>query len=123
METRSMQRRKIAEKTLSQSTLFAGHDEKKKEFYVELPYAEGKTKAVPRAILQYEWIQDKYVDLYHTGVPEEFRGKGVAKILAEAALDHFVRDDVTMRLSCTYLQYHVEKYPIPRIMEKVDKTW
>ena len=38
---------------------------------------------VAKAVLQYSWVDKKTIDMHHTGVPEEFRGKGVAKILAK----------------------------------------
>lgn len=35
------------------------------------------------AVLQYDMLEDNVVDLYHTGVPVAFRGKGIAKVLAK----------------------------------------
>ena len=35
-----------------------------------------------KAVLQYD-LKEDVLDMYHTGVPPQFRGKGVAKILAK----------------------------------------
>ena len=50
------------------------HDPKEKLFFIDLP--SGK-----KAFLQYEPTEEK-VDLWHTEVPPECRGQGVAGILA-----------------------------------------
>jgi len=36
------------------------------------------------AVIEYRWIEDSVVDLYHTEVPPAHRGKGLAKLLAKA---------------------------------------
>ena len=38
-----------------------------------------------RAVLQYNY-DGKVIDMYHTGVPPAFRGKGVAKLLAKVVI-------------------------------------
>ena len=45
-------------------------------------YLEGKDDK-SRAVLQYSYINSNFVDLEHTVVPSQFRGHGVAKILAQ----------------------------------------
>ncbi|PIK34844.1 hypothetical protein BSL78_02379 [Apostichopus japonicus] len=83
------------------------HDAEKKEFSITL-------EDTPEpAVLQYELLKDNSVDLYHTGVPVAFRGKGIAKVLAKGALDHFSSNQVKMQLSCTYLQKYVKDNPNP----------
>ena len=51
------------------------------------------------------------MDLYHTGVPKEFEGRGLAKKLAAAAIGHFTEEKVKMRLSCWYLEGYAKKNP------------
>lgn len=80
------------------------HDQKKQEFYILLSSDSPSIKG----ILQYS-LQDGVYDLYHTEVPVQLRGKGIAKHLAKAALDHVVREKAKAILSCTYLvKYHKE---------------
>lgn len=81
------------------------HDDVTREFYIML----GQDKAY----LQYESVEEGKVDLYHTLVPPAFRGRGVAKLLAQAALDHFAAKSTPMILSCTYLQKYVKDKPQP----------
>ncbi len=38
-----------------------------------------------KAILEYEWIRKDLIDLWHTEVPSEFRGHGVAKYLVKVS--------------------------------------
>ncbi|KAH6930774.1 hypothetical protein HPB50_018079 [Hyalomma asiaticum] len=63
-------------RSLSQESFEVKHDSQRQEFFIKL----GKDKAV----LQYEVIDPKTLDLVHTEVPESLRGKGIAKHLAKA---------------------------------------
>lgn len=51
--------------------------------YTNLIFSDDRKEGNPKAILTYEWENTKLADLQHTYVPEEFRGKGVAKLLAK----------------------------------------
>uniref|UniRef100_A0A023G6S5 Protein NATD1 n=1 Tax=Amblyomma triste TaxID=251400 RepID=A0A023G6S5_AMBTT len=82
-------------RNLSQEFFQVEHDKANREFFIKF----GKDKAV----LQYEVIDQKTLDLVHTEVPESLRGKGIAKHLAKAAFDHLVNEGLQARLSCTYL--------------------
>jgi len=35
------------------------------------------------AVIEYRWINNSVVDLYHTEVPPSHRGKGIAQLLAK----------------------------------------
>ncbi|XP_037279566.2 protein NATD1 [Rhipicephalus microplus] len=89
------QPRMACARNLSQESFEVEHDSVKREFFIKL----GKDKAV----LQYEVIDSKTLDLVHTEVPESLQGKGIAKHLAKAAFDYLVHEDLQARLSCTYL--------------------
>ncbi|XP_040075324.1 uncharacterized protein LOC8051442 isoform X1 [Ixodes scapularis] len=60
---------------LSEQSFQVEHDEANREFFIKL----GNDKAV----LQYEVLNPKTLDLVHTEVPEALRGKGIAKHLAK----------------------------------------
>jgi predicted GNAT family acetyltransferase len=77
------------------------HNEKDKEFFILM----GQDKAM----LNYEYIGKNKVDLWHTEVPDVFRGKGVAKLLAKSAFDFVVDKDLKMKVSCTYLQKYLKE--------------
>ena len=78
------------------------HDPEKKLFFIDLP--SGK-----KAFLQYEPTEEK-VDLWHTEVPPEYRGKGVAGILAETSIKTLSKSHPKVLLSCTYLQHFYTKH-------------
>ncbi|MBI2104810.1 MAG: N-acetyltransferase [Candidatus Omnitrophica bacterium] len=61
----------------------------------------------------------KTLDLYHTYVPEVFRGKGVAERLCKAAFEHAKAEGLTVIPSCSYisgayLKRHPEYEPLTK---------
>ncbi|XP_037517739.1 protein NATD1 [Rhipicephalus sanguineus] len=105
------QPRMTCARNLSQESFVVEHDSKKREFFIKL----GKDKAV----LQYEVIDPKTLDLVHTEVPESLRGKGIAKHLAKAAFDYLVSEDLQARLSCTYLVKYWNETKNPQHTEHI----
>lgn len=89
------------------------HIPEQHQFVIEL---EGSTE---NAHIDYEVIGDGKWDLQHTLVPPSFRGKGVAKVLAKAAFDHVVKEDLKMKLSCWYLKGYAEKNPSPEYSKRI----
>ena len=59
------------------------------------------------------------LDLYHTYVPEVFRGRGVAEALCQTAFDYAKAHDLTVLPSCSYisgayLKRHPEYEPLTK---------
>ncbi|KAM7151616.1 protein NATD1 isoform 1-T1 [Macrochelys suwanniensis] len=54
------------------------HDRKRRQFTVRLNGCHD------RAVLLYEYVGKKIVDLQHTEVPDAYRGRGIAKHLAKS---------------------------------------
>ena len=59
------------------------------------------------------------IDLYHTYVPEVFRGKGMAEQLCKAAFEYAKASQLTVVPSCSYisgayLKRHPEYEPLTR---------
>ena len=59
------------------------------------------------------------IDLYHTYVPEVFRGRGVAERLCKAAFEHAKANSLTVIPSCSYisgayLKRHPEYEPLTK---------
>lgn len=52
-----------------------------------------------KAVLKYEKIDTKILDLYHTEVPAQFQGKGLAKLLAEVNCTNNMFNDAMMPLT------------------------
>ncbi|XP_071789326.1 protein NATD1-like isoform X1 [Asterias amurensis] len=97
----------------SSQDLVVDHDIQNKTFYIQL------AGVAEKAVLNYDVLEADTVDLHHTGVPVSMRGKGIAKILAKAALDHFVAQNTNMKLTCTYLQKYFKENPLPQYKERV----
>ncbi|MGH0119583.1 UNVERIFIED_CONTAM: hypothetical protein FKN15_056851 [Acipenser sinensis] len=89
------------------------HDRKRRQFTVRLNGFHD------RAVLLYEYIRKKTVDLQHTEVPDAYRGRGIAKHLAKAAMDFVVEEDLKALLTCWYIQKFVKENPQPQYLERV----
>ncbi|XP_020923711.1 protein NATD1 isoform X1 [Sus scrofa] len=72
-----------------------------------------------RAVLLYEYVGKRIVDLQHTEVPDAYRGRGIAKHLAKAALDFVVEEDLKAHLTCWYIQKYVKENPLPQYLERL----
>lgn len=65
------------------------------------------------AFLEYDSISEDgrvILDLTHTEVPEELRGRGIGGQLARAALEYAIKSGVQVRLTCDYLKHYVSKH-------------
>ena len=51
------------------------------------------------------------IDLLHTEVPPELRGRGLAKILAAAALDAARAEGLRVIPSCPFVRDYIQKHP------------
>ena len=86
------------------------HDEKACRFVAQMDGYE--------ATLMYRRAGNT-LDLYHTYVPEVFRGRGVAEQLCKAAFEHAKANGLTVLPSCSYiseayLKRHPEYEPLTR---------
>lgn len=57
-----------------------------------------------RAHLDYQVLADGLLDYHHTFVPNELRGRGVAAILTQAALDYASANGLEVLPSCSYVE-------------------
>ena len=54
----------------------------------------------------------KEIDLYHTYVPEIFRGRGLAEKLCKAAFEYAKKEGLTVLPSCSYIcDYYLKRHP------------
>ena len=92
------------------------HDKVNNEFYIELGGQE-------KAVLQYQFLGEKQeiMDVYHTGVPESQRGKGVAGQLVKAAFSFVVAQNLKVRPTCTYVEHYINKNKPSNILERLEK--
>ncbi|MED6270620.1 Protein natd1 [Ameca splendens] len=89
------------------------HDKKRRQFVIRLNGSHD------RAVLLYEYVGKKTVDLQHTEVPDAYRGRGIAKHLAKAAMDFVVEEDLKAHLTCWYIQKYVKENPQPKYFEHI----
>lgn len=103
------------------------HDEKTKQFIIQLdPNDEA---VIANLTYQFEnhtvsGTETKTVNLLSTTVPKDQEGKGIAKILANAAFEYCAANNLHMKLTCWYLEGYLKRNPNPRfnhlIIDKVD---
>ncbi|XP_075993167.1 protein NATD1 [Genypterus blacodes] len=89
------------------------HDKTRRQFVIRLNGSHD------RAVLLYEYVGKKTVDLQHTEVPDAYRGRGIAKHLAKAAMDFVVEEDLKAHLTCWYIQKFVKENPQPQYFEHI----
>ncbi|TSK77068.1 Protein NATD1 [Bagarius yarrelli] len=89
------------------------HDKKRRQFSIRL------NGSYDKAVLLYEYVGKKTVDLQHTEVPDAYRGRGIAKHLAKAAMDFVVEEDLRAHLTCWYIQKYVKENPHPHYLEHI----
>ncbi|MFG3453469.1 MULTISPECIES: GNAT family N-acetyltransferase [Pseudomonadaceae] len=62
-----------------------------------------------RAYLAYVDLGKQTLDFYRTFVPDALRGRGVAAVLAQHALDYAEREGYTVIPSCSYVERYIER--------------
>lgn len=63
-----------------------------------------------RAYLAYVDLGKQTLDIYRTFVPDALRGRGVAAVLAQHALDYAAREGYTVIPSCSYVESYIERH-------------
>ena len=80
------------------------HDAKKNLFYIPL-----SDNSKVKAVLEYRLVGENGVDMTHTGVPVELRGRGIAARLAAAAFDFAVENRLKVTPSCSYIRKFLDE--------------
>jgi len=90
------------------------HNEAQRRFCVELQGYE--------ACLMYR-RKAQEIDLYHTYVPEVFRGRGIAEKLCKAAFEHAKANRLTVVPSCAYISdAYLKRHPEYEAIVRRDRT-
>lgn len=79
------------------------HDYKLKEFSL----GAGEDKAV----LQYKQLEPTCIELEHTIVPQSLQGKGIGKLLAEAAFEYALDKNLKVKVTCGFVQTYLQRNP------------
>jgi uncharacterized protein len=61
-------------------------------------------------VCQYR-VFGKVMMLTHTGVPQALRGRGIAALLVQAALDHARARGLKVRPDCSYVETYMQRHP------------
>lgn len=62
-----------------------------------------------RAYLAYMDLGKQTLDIYRTFVPDALRGRGIAAVLAQHALEYAEREGYTVLASCSYVERYMEQ--------------
>ncbi len=62
-----------------------------------------------RAYLAYVDLGKQTLDIYRTFVPDALRGRGIAAVLTQHALDYAAREGYTVIPSCSYVEWYIER--------------
>lgn len=62
-----------------------------------------------RAYLAYVDLGKQTLDIYRTFVPDALRGRGVAAVLTQHALEFAAREGYTVIPSCSYVEWYIER--------------
>ena len=107
--------------TASSTKYSTYHDEQNRQFIIQLD-PKDNTKI---ANLTYQFEEGtgtpKFANLMSTNVPKEFEGRGIAKILAIAAFEHFSSIQTPMKLTCWYLDGYIKRNPNSKYSDLVLK--
>lgn len=102
----------VAARSFSSDTeMTVSHDEKRQRFVIDL--------GTGKAVLYYKFPSKLVVDLYHTEVPHELRGRGIGKHLARAAFEWVKTRDIQMQVSCIYLQKYLKDLPDEQLKQRL----
>jgi predicted GNAT family acetyltransferase len=63
-----------------------------------------------QAVLIYMIKADLFV-LLHTWVPDQFRGRGIAAMIAKAAFEYARENNYKVRSYCSYTSRYLERHP------------
>ncbi len=80
------------------------HDEARRRFIV-------RTGTGREAVLEYAWAAGRALDLRHTWVPPEHRGRGIASVLVEAALAYAKANGYRIVATCPFVAAYVRANP------------
>jgi len=68
-------------------------------------------------------LDGKELDLYHTYVPEVFRGRGIAERLCKAGFEYAKQKGLTVIPSCAYISaYYLRRHPEYEPLVKRSRT-
>jgi len=86
------------------------HDTRRNVFKIHLGSGTAK--------LKYRYVSPHIVELFHTEVPPEYRGRGIGAKLAQTAFAFVLEKDLHMNVSCLFLQRYLAENPRKELKER-----
>jgi len=80
------------------------HSQEEKKFTIDI-------KDHDTAFLRYKEIDRSSIDIYTTVVPSSLEGRGIAKLLANAAFNFAREKDLKIKPSCWYIDGYLKRHP------------
>lgn len=78
------------------------HNKDKKRFEVKL--------GDKMAFIDY-FLEEEHIIFLHTEVPAAFEGKGIAGMMARAALDYSDQHNLRVTSLCSYVSLYIQRHP------------
>lgn len=102
-------------KTEPPTTNSVKHDKEKNRFTLDLGNKQ-------EARVDYRSIGKDSVEMYHSEVPQELRGLGIGKALAKGAIEQALKNNMKVKLTCSYLINFLEKFADPKLKSIVENN-
>lgn len=82
------------------------HDKNGHKFILDL--GDGQVARIDYRLMESDG--HKTIEMYHTEVPEELRGRGIGKALARGALEQARKANMRCKLTCSYLVDYLNRF-------------
>lgn len=89
--------------TVNLETLTPVHLPERSRF--EIPLGDGDV-----AEIDYR-IDGDTITMFHTGVPSEYQGQGIAAVITKYALDWARENGYTVNPLCSYIRVYIQRHP------------
>ncbi|MCG7338048.1 N-acetyltransferase [Staphylococcus sp. ACRSN] len=70
----------------------------------------GNDENNPQAEITFNKVDDKQIDINHTGVPDEMGGQGIGSKLVESVVEYARENDLSIVASCPFAKNVIEKH-------------
>ena len=90
-------------KVKKEEEMLIEHDKEKQVFFAEV---ENK-----RAILEYNKLEEKTLDYYHTFVPEELRGRKIASGIVKEGMEYAEKNGYKVIPTCPFVKAFIKRNP------------
>ncbi|MFH4979979.1 hypothetical protein AB6A40_006688 [Gnathostoma spinigerum] len=91
--------------TASHSAMSVSHSARRLEFLL--------VQNGLKSFLKYRLLPGNIMEMYHTEVPSELRGRGIGKQLCSKAFDYAIQNELRVRPTCSYVAKYARESTKP----------